>query len=438
MDTEKDRVNKSLRFSFLDGAFASGMVGFTQEYFAPFVLLLGATARHIGMLSAFPSFFASLTQLKSADIAEKFKSRKKVISIFVFLQALMLVPMAVIALSGTARPSLFIAVVILFVSLGALASPVWSSLMSDFIEEGKRGEYFGWRNRVLGSIVVTATFIAGLILHMMKKINVFRGFAIVFFLAFIFRTISWFYLKLMHEPKLEYKKEHYFTFFDFIRGMRKRNFAKFVLFVSLMNFSVNIASPFFTVLMLKDLHFSYLLYTLITITATITIYIMIERWGRHADSVGNMKIIRFTAPLLGVVPFLWILNQSPAFLVLAQIFSGFAWAGFNISTANFIYDAVTPGKRTRCLAYFNVLNGLALCGGALLGGFMLQWLPAIFKYRILTLFLISSVLRLMVGIFMPPRLKEVRPVKKVKTAWLFFSIIGIRPILGIERKTIRY
>ncbi len=46
---------------------------------------------------------------------------------------------------------------------------------------------------------------------------------------------------------------------DFIAGMRKRNFEKFVLFVSLMNFSVNIAYPFFTVLMLKDLHFSYLL-----------------------------------------------------------------------------------------------------------------------------------------------------------------------------------
>jgi len=44
----------------------------------------------------------------------------------------------------------------------------------------------------------------------------------------------------------------------------------------------------------------------------------------------------------------------------------------------------------------------------------------------------------MIGFYMPPRLKEVRPAEKVKSARLFFSVIGWKPILGIERKTIRY
>jgi len=190
--------------------------------------------------------------------------------------------------------------------------------------------------------------------------------------------------------------------------------------------------------MLKDLHFSYMLYTVITITATLMVYIMISRWGRHADRIGNLKIIKFTSPLIGVIPLLWIFNRNPAFLFFAQVFSGFLWAGFNLCTTNFIYDAVIPEKRTRCISYFNVLNGLALCAGALLGGFLLQRLPALFGYKILTLFLISSVLRIMVGIFMPLKLEEVRPVEKVNSNELFFSMIGIKPLLGIERKTIRY
>ena len=433
-----NKKKKSLKFSLLDGVFASGMVGFTQEYFTPFLLLLGAAAKHVGMLNALPNFFASLIQLKSADFTEKLKSRKKIINIFVLFHALMLLPMAIMALSGKGKPIVFITYVILFISFSALANPAWASLMSDLVAEDKRGTYFGWRNKVLGFVIVPASFIAGFILHLMKKFNIFYGFVIIFGFAFIFRIISWYFLTRMYEPSLRHGKENQFTLFDFLVRIRESNFAKFVLFVSMMSFSVNLASPFFAVLMLKDLHFSYILYTIITITATLTIYLMIGRWGRHADKIGNLKIIKFTSPLIGLIPLLWIFSRHPVFLFFAQVFSGFLWAGFNLCTTNFIYDAVIPEKRTRCISYFNVLNGLALCAGALLGGFLLQRLPALFGYKILTLFLISSTLRIMVSILMPLKLKEVRPVEEAKSNELFFSMIGIKPLLGIERKTVRY
>jgi hypothetical protein len=54
------------------------------------------------------------------------------------------------------------------------------------------------------------------------------------------------------------------------------------------------------------------------------------------------------------------------------------------------------------------------------------------------LFLISSLVRLVVGIYGPLRIKEVRPVDKIRSSELFFSVTGIRPILGVDRKPIRY
>lgn len=438
INQNNNKKNQSLKFSLLDGVFASGMVGFTQEYFTPFLLVLGAAAKHVGMLNALPNFFASLIQLKSADFTESLNSRKKIINIFVLFHALMLLPMVIMALSGKGKPIVFITYVILFISFSALANPAWASLMSDLVPEDRRGTYFGWRNKVLGFVIVPASFTAGFILHMMKKLNIFSGFVIIFGFAFIFRMISWYFLTRMYEPPLVHTKEDHFTLYDFLARIRESNFAKFVLFASMMSFSVNLAAPFFVVLMLKDLHFSYMLYTVITITATLTIYLTISRWGRHADKIGNLKIIKFTSPLIGLIPLLWIFSRHPVFLFFAQLFSGFLWAGFNLCTTNFIYDAVIPEKRTRCISYFNVLNGLALCAGALLGGFLLQRLPALFGYKILTLFLISFILRIMVSIFVPLRLEEVRPVKKVNSNELFFSMIGIKPLLGIERKTVRY
>ena len=410
------------------------MIGFTQDYFTPFLLLLGGTAKDVGILSSLPNFFSALVQLKSADLTEKVGSRKKIINLFVFLQAIMLVPIAFVAMRKGTVPIAFIILVTFFTAFGAFAAPAWSSLMSDLVAEDKRGEYFGWRNKRLGFVIVGMSFLAGIILHSAEKNYIFFGFAVIFALAFVFRLISWNFLRQMEEPKLVHTTEDRFTLFRFLARIKESNFAWFVLFVSIMNFSVNLASPYFAVFMLRDLHFGYLLYSVITVTATLVIYLMMGRWGRHADKVGNLKVVKITAPIIATLPLCWVINRNPIFLLFVQILSGFAWAGFNLCASNFIYDAVTPGKRTRCISYFNVLNGLALCLGALMGGFIVQKLPPLFGYNILTLFVVSSSLRALVSILLPLRLKEVRSVQKVRDDQLLLSMIGIKPLFFFAQR----
>lgn len=438
MKSNKDTLRRSLNLSLLNGVFASAMMGFTQEYFTPFLLLLGGTGQQVGLLNALPNLFSAAIQLKSPELTDLVKSRKHIVSMFVFLQAMLLLPMAVAALAGSIPVTMFIALVILFTCCGAITNPPWGSLLADLVDEKVRGEYFGWRNRLLGFVIVASAFIAGFILHTMEKVNIFYGFALVFGGAFLWRFISWYFVVGMYEPLLVHKKEHYFTMYQFLARVKESNFVKFVLFVAMMNFSVNVASPFFSVFMLSDLKYGYLLYTITTFTATLTIYGLSCRWGKHADRIGNLKVMKFTAPLIGVIPILWILNRNPFFLIFAQVFSGFLWAGFNLATSNFIYDAVSPEKRTRCIAYYNVINGFALCAGSLVGGFLLKWLPPLCGYKILTLFLISAVLRMIVAAVMPVKLKEVKPVEHVEHDDLLFSMIGLRPLPGEDRKPIRY
>ncbi|MBL7131870.1 MAG: MFS transporter [Candidatus Omnitrophica bacterium] len=438
MNSDKQQNSKSLRYSTINGIFASAMTGFANEYLTPFLLLLGGTVRQVGILNAFPNIAASLIQLKSADLTERLQSRKKIVTLFAFVQGIILLILTTIAILKGITPFLFIVLMVLFASCSALINPAWGSWLSELVDKSKRGEFFGWRNKTLGLIITASAFIAGLILHLMKRINVFYGFAILFGFAFLFRMVGLRFLREIDEPQLTNKKGHQFSFLQFLSRFRESNFAKFVLFVSAMSFSVNLASPYFAVLMLKDLRFSYLLYTIMVVSSTLTLNLAMTRWGRYADKIGNIRIIQFTSPLIGIIPLLWVINRHPTFLVFAQVFSGLIWAGFNLCTSNFIYDAVTPEKRTRCIAYFNVLNGLALSFGALLGGFILRSLPPLFGYRILTLFLISSIFRIFVGTYFPWRLKEVRPVEKINSSQLFFGMINTRAILGVERKTIRY
>lgn len=426
------KIRKSLRFSFWDGFFASCMSGLVTDYITPYALALRATPGLVGILNAAPNFVSSLIQLKSADLVEQFKSRKRIIVLFVFLHALMGIPIILTPYLFKEQAVLSLIVfVTLFSSLNAFAAPAWLSLMSDHIPVNGRGKYWGWRNKILGMVAVAFSFLAGFTLHYFKN-NILRGFLVIFTLAFFCRIISWIFLKKMHEPAFKIKKESYFSFFDFIKRAKESNFAKFVIFTACLNFSVNLASPFFSVFMLRDLKFNYLTYTAMMVTVAITQIFTFSRWGKHADKVGNVKVLRFTSFIIAAVPFWWIINQHPGYLMFAQALSGFAWAGFNLCAVNFIYDAVTPEKRTRCFAYFNFLNGLALCLGALLGGYLLNVLPVAIEFKILSLFFISSILRFVVVFLFSGRIKEVRPAQKVKSKDLFYSVIGLRPILGIS------
>ncbi|MDI6758743.1 MAG: MFS transporter [Candidatus Omnitrophota bacterium] len=428
------KIRKSLRFSFLDGVFASCMSGLTTDYISPYALTLNATNSQIGFLSAIPNISSSLAQLGSADLAEKLKSRKRVIKLFVFLHTLMALPIIFLPYLFKTHQAIFLIIfVTLFTSLNAFAIPVWASLLADYVPFKSRGKYFGWRNKALGIVTILSAFLAGGILYLFRY-NVLKGFLIIFSLAFVCRSISWYFLTRMYEPVFKVKKEVYFSFFDFIKRARESNFVKFVVFVALLNFCVNLTAPFFSVFMLKDLKFSYLTYTFVVTTVLIFQIFSFNRWGVHADRVGNVKVLKFTSLIIASLPFFWIINQNPIYFVFIQAIAGFAWAGFNLCATNFIYDAINSEKRMRCIAYFSACVGMASCLGALSGGYLVNALPVFLGYKILSLFLVSGILRFFVVFLLSQRIREVRKVYKISSRDLFYSVAGIKLASGITQE----
>jgi predicted Zn-dependent protease len=425
MSIEDHTINRDLKLSYWMGFFRCCMTGFTQDFFTPFLLLLGGTARQVGIMNSCNNFFPAILQTASAEATAQQGSRKKVVALCFLLQGLSLLAMVLLVLDRAVTPVAFIVPVVLFSAFGAFINPGWTSLLSDMVRPHRRGIYFGWRSRNLGFITVATTISAGLILYALSGINKRDGFLIIFSCALVCGVLSWLSLGKVDEPPLEFRKEDRFTFLAFIRQYRTSNFVRFTLFVAFMNFCVNLAAPYFAVLMLQDLKFNYLLFSLVNTVSLLTLYATIQRWGQQADRVGNLKVIRLVAPLLCCSPLCWIISRNPVFLIPVEMFSGFLWAGFNLCTSNFIMDAVTPAKRTRCMAYFTLINGIGLAAGAIIGGYLIHFLPPLFHYKILTLFLISGGLRIAAGLWLPRHIKEVRPVDGISNPQLFFSMLGI-------------
>jgi MFS family permease len=247
------------------------------------------------------------------------------------------------------------------------------------------------------------------------------------------RYVSAYFIKRMDEPPQRRDPASDFTFVMFLARFRESNFLKFVAFSACLNFAAYLSAPFFAVFMLRDLKLNYLTYMAVQVCSSLTSLIALPLWGRHADLVGNVRVLRLSSFFAALIPILWLVSHEPVYLVLVQMCAGFAWSGVTLATANFIYDAVTPQKRVRCIAYFNVINGLGLCLGSSLGGFLASRLPQLFGYSLLSLFALSCFCRVSFYLLLARSFREVRVAHEVSIQELFFSVVGIRPLVGPAR-----
>jgi len=436
---EEPTRKHSLKVSFIDGCFASIMIGFTANYATPFALVLGAKNFHIGLLNAIPQLSSAFGQLPAGDLAERVRSRVRFITYGVMGQALLwLVIGSIPYLIKENQTSWFIILLTLTTISGAIVGPAWSSLMSDTVDKTQYGTYFAWRGRIHGFIALISNLIAGVWLYKMAE-DKYLAFAILFCFAGLCRIASGVFLNKMTDVPLEIPLDKRFNYLDFIRRLPESNFAKFTLFVAFLNLAVFIAAPFFAVYMLRNLGFSYTEYALVNTAGALASLLSLPLWGKIADRYGNVKILRATALFTPLLTLSWIVTDNLPYLIITNAFAGYIWAGFNLCAVNFIFDAASPPVRTRCLGYFNFTNGIAIFIGSITGGYMVNYLPPlrlllgqhIIISNLLTLFFISGFLRMVIVLIGLNSFKEVRTADTIEEHKLLSIILGFKPMIDL-------
>ncbi|OGN94628.1 MAG: hypothetical protein A2Y89_05315 [Chloroflexi bacterium RBG_13_51_18] len=408
----------------LDGSAYAAMLGLPQNFITPLALELNATTTQIGLLSSIPNFTMAIAQLAAPDLSMRAGSRKGLILPLVFMHALMFIPILLVPYFFQVSAVWWLmGFVTVSVVLGALGNPAWGSMMADLVPIRVRGRYFGSRGRITGFITLVFSFVAGGILQLFTG-AIFTGYAVLFAGATVFRLLSFFFLSRMYEPVQAKGKEKGPGLFDMIRKIGSSNLGRFMVYFSLIDFGACISAPFFAVFMLRDLSFSYITYVIIGSSASISSLLFLPFWGRRADSAGNLKIIRIVSMIIPIVPLLWLVSSNVFYLIAANAASGFVWSGFFLAGINFAYDASEPENRTKQLAVFGAIDGIACCIGALIGGYVAPHLPELFGYQLRTLFAISGVLRGVVVLLLMRKITEVRRVSAVSDWELIMGRTG--------------
>ncbi len=395
-----------------------------------------------GLVTALPPLIGSLILLALLNRIAKTRSRVKTLANLSACQALLWIPMALLAFmpeSGSSAILLLILLTTLHYGISAVLSPIWNSLMGDIVPADIRGTYFGQRNKIVLLSSLVATTGAGILLQYFEDLHITRwGYLLIFITACIARFGSSWMLKKYPESDTTEGLDDPFTFSEFLQRSHRSNFLKFTTFVGIYNFTVFISAPFVAYYLLEGLQYTYVEFTLVVSISILAQLITMQRWGRLADEFGTKKILIVSCIGYSLCEFLWLFSGNFWYVLFIRAIAGILWAGFSLSSSAFIFDSVTPPKRLRCVSYQNLINNFCIISGTLFGGAIIQCIPFTVGFPadftesgspILILFLISGTMRL-VTLTSLISFAEVRDVPHIRSTDIVFRLLHLRPFSG--------
>ncbi len=434
---DRKQVRSGLKNSIRDGTATGAAAGITSTYLTPYALALGASAAQIGLLTALPQFFSTVLLPLAGSAIRHMESRKKICRAGYLVARLAWIPVIFAAfLNGLSAFYL----ILIFVSVSAAAASFsrigWASWIGDIVPEKIRGTYFGRRNMLIGVSSFIAVLAAGWLLGLSDTL---AGFVIIFTAALLLYIVGLHYLLKMPEAKVPqgFHRNHRIPLnvFEFLSSMKKTNFRHFMIYAMMFDFSVYLAAPFFTVYMISEIKVGYYWFAIISAASLLAAILPYRYWGRLADRYGDRAVMAICSALASLVPLIFVFSRNIPMLVLANIFSSFAWAGLDQMIFNFLLDSSPPLKRPLFIANYQFFDGLAVAAGSAAGGALVYFFGSGFLWlsAIGFVFVISFALRGIFSAFLIPKIREERiksrkilPAKDVfKRAVLLYPVRGI-------------
>lgn len=433
----------ALKLSIFEGIWFALAAGSAEYYLSTFAIFLSANSTEVGILASLPSLAGSFAQIFSVMISDQIRKRRIIMVIGSLLQAVCFLLMSVLAVFHFGENSTLILTILAILAFcgNSFTAPMWNSIIGDIAPQNIRAQFLGVRSRAVALTSLAIIVAVGGFLQTAKNFNLVNyGFFTIFIFGGICRLVSSHLLLKHPDPEHKYNTDDHFSFYDFIRRGYKSNFTKFVFFIGMINFAVNIAGPYYSVYMLKDMGISYFAFTIITSTTLVTQFTTLHMWGKLVDLHGTKKILTICSFGLALNPFFWLISDNFYYLVLIQFHAGLFWAGFTLSSSNFLFDAVSPPKRARCAAYQSVISSLCGFSGTLIGGAVILLPESIMPkdFGIFSadsfcsrVFLFSGIARISIVLFMIKLFQEVRDVEPIGHKELLFRILSVRPFSGM-------
>ncbi len=422
-ETELTRDDKVSLNTFHGEAVASSVENAAIAYQSASLIDFGAEAKDLSFLSFLTNILFSFFCISAPSIVQRMGPAKRMTVLLAVANVVTWIPIAVIFVLGIkCSPTLLIILWVLNVLPSLLCGPLRDSWLADMLPADKVGRYLGMRALVSGAAYIGSFYVMGLILDHAVGFGL-SGFAVIFGIATLAASGYTLLFRVIKPPSIPVEQGNTnFSLGEFFEEITTQHLGKLILFVALFQMAVNLAGPLFSIYMLKDLSFTYTTFTII-VTAEYAARIVSSRfWGKYADRKNNVHVLSIICKLIPIIPIIWLFSSNITYLVIAQVFSGVLWAGFDLNIQTIIYRQAAPENRLKFIIYHRSLGMLGAGLGSLAGAYLLTFMVPVFGSSILGLFLLSGICRFLVVKIMFRRLvteqHAARPFEQPLPGWV--------------------
>jgi len=363
---------RNLSLSIWDVAFYSIMVGVGEQYLSAFSLALGCSDTVAGWIVTIPLLAGAALQLMTPWAVQRLGSHRQWVVGCSMVQAFSFVPLTIAAVVGEIPVWLLFTIASFYWGAGLAAGPAWNAWITNIVPADIRSTYLAKRTRV-GQIMLLVAFLGGGELLQYGKAS---GLELRVFLAlFAFAGLCRFCSVLCLLAKSEKNRpERALKGIDLaeLRGMWKRGCSGPLLaYLWIMYATAQIAGPFFTPYMLKDMAISYREYTLVLGMSIFAKVLVLPFAARFANKYGVRTLLIVSGIVMIPLPAMWLISREVSVLLVVQTFAGLSWGAFELAIMLIFIETIPVERRTNVLTLYNLGYALASVFGSLVGGWLL-------------------------------------------------------------------
>ena len=380
--TAADR-ERGLRLLVREAIFSGGAGALTSGVIlTAFALHVGASNLMIGILASAP-FLTQILQLPAMVLVERWRARKRIAVFTSLIGRAMLAVMAGVAFfAGTGPLLVFLAAQVVLCGMGAVGACAWNAWMRDLAPEERLGQVFARRSSWLTAIGLVLGLAAALALEATPPASFARDlvFAGMFATGCVTGLASAAVVSAMPEPQMP-PAAGPISLRDLLRSpFADRNFRRLLAFVASSQFAINFATPFFTVFIVRQLHFDVSFVMVLNAISQIANISVVRLWGRLSDRYANKSVLAVCTPvyILAIVAMIGASQLGgrqvvQVWLILLHIVMGASIAGLTLASTNIALKLSPKGSATAYVAVSAMTTAVAAGIAPIVGGLLAEF-----------------------------------------------------------------
>lgn len=374
---------RGLRLLVNEALFSGGAAALTTgTILTAFALHLDASNVMIGLLASVP-FAAQLLQLPAILLVERTRRRKLIAVLTSIIGRLMLGVMAVTAfLKGSFALALFLGAQFILAGFGAIGSCAWNAWLRDLAPIERLGVVFARRTMWLTAVNLALGLAAALALALSPEGSIARDwvFAGMFAIGCLTGLISARMVARMPEPLMAPAEGPLHLAALLRRPLGDANFRRLLAFVASWQFAVNLATPFFTVFIVRQLGFDVSFVMILSVISQAANILALRLWGRLSDRFANKSVMAVCAPayifsIVAMIGASQIQSRLGIMIWLGalHVAMGVSVAGVTLGSTNIALKLSPSGSATSYVAANAMATAAAAGLAPILGGLLAQF-----------------------------------------------------------------